>query len=441
MAETEQTVASARVEDYGREEQPSGKLSRKLLGIIIIGIALLMAVGMMLSNMGRGGGEADPKTEQRRASDPNTERESEAFLAELRRQEEEALRRRQEEEARRRLPPGMPRESVETEAVDEPAIRLLERSEPREPDRETILRERAAQSPIIALQGHQGMDSAMTGERQPWELHAQVGDPARGRDPRDQANAMVRRSLQEMQAAGPGPELAAILDGLGRQNPAAGPSRRDRNEEWLQAQRAHHQEPEDDLRVRERFYDRPVLHEGSIIPTILQTAVHSDLPGMVTALVTRDIWDSIHGKTVVIPRGSRIVGEYNSDVMDGQRRLMFAFHRIIFPDGRDVKLGTMAAHDEEGRSGMRGRVNTHFWSNLWRSSLIAAIAIGAERQARPPDNVTIIGGQSQQYGTAASEIFVDLASDTLGRNRNRPPTITIKAGSPFTVMVNNDIVL
>lgn len=437
MAERERIDGSARepvpIEEHEREEEPKGKLSKKLLGIVVIVIALVMAVGMMLSNMKGGGGEPRPDPARQ---DPGVQRDSEAFLAELRRQEEEALRRRQEEEDLRRRPEDPPaRDAGDRPVIRPPSAAGTPPVPSAEQDKAAILRERAAQSRIIAIQG----DRAGPGQAAP----VSVAQTQAFEDPRTRAGEIVRQNLHA--AAQPGVNAAEVAALLGQLRGGGGPvqeaSRRERNEEWIEAQRVRQQDPGHDIRIRERFYDRPVVHEGSIIPAILQTAVNSDLPGMVTAMVTQDVVDSIHGRTVVIPRGSRIVGEYNSDVMQGQRRLLFAFHRIVFPDGRDVVLGSMGGHDEQGRSGMRGRVNTHFFENLWRAGLLAAITIGAERQARPSSgNVVIVGGE-QQYSTAASEILVDLSKQTLNQSRNRPPTITIKAGTPFTVMVNNDIVL
>ncbi|NDU91609.1 MAG: TrbI/VirB10 family protein, partial [Ferrovum sp.] len=108
---------------------------------------------------------------------------------------------------------------------------------------------------------------------------------------------------------------------------------------------------------------RQVL-EGSLIPAVLLTQVNSDLPGMLTAQVTEDIYDSIRGNFLAIPKGSRVIGEYNTRVMPGQERIMAMFHRLILPGGESFNLDDMQAADRAGQSGMKDEVDNRFWTRL-----------------------------------------------------------------------------
>ncbi|ADC73311.1 conjugation TrbI family protein (plasmid) [Thioalkalivibrio sp. K90mix] len=411
-------------------DKPRGKTSKKLAIIIVSAIGSVMALGMMMSNTAdRAGGDAEEGDPL-----PGSSGSGRDFQQEIEEREREALERRRAREEQMRLD----REMAEQEAPQEneregPAIR------PDAPvpggqaqddgltERERVMREQAAQSQIVAIAGQ--------GSR------ASQGEPAEvsERERAQQGAEQMMAGMQERQ------EMAHEAMRQAQQQPPGATggreSRRNPNEEWLE--RSRERDANEMTPVRDRALDRPVVHEGSVIPVVLQTSVNSDLPGMITALTTRDVRDSITGETVVIPRGSRLVGEYNADVAEGQDRLIFAFNRAIFPDGRDIQLGAMQGADGEGRSGMDGDVNTHFWSRLGRAGLIGAITMGAERQAQPA-NVTVIGGSgggSTDGGTKAAEIFAGVAEDSIDRHRDRAPTITIDAGTTMNVMVNSDIVL
>lgn len=181
-----------------------------------------------------------------------------------------------------------------------------------------------------------------------------------------------------------------------------------------------------------------VLHEGSIIPAVLARAVNSDLPGQVELRTTRDVYDSVNARVLVIPRGTRAIGAYNSDVNTGQNRVLVIFHRLIFPDGRTVNLGNAQGADREGASGFSDRVNTHYWKMVGSSALLAAIARVAEGNGNT--NVTI-GGTTDSSSNAPGQIMVDTSKTVLGRYTNLPPTIEIRPGTRVNIVVNKDIIL
>lgn len=189
----------------------------------------------------------------------------------------------------------------------------------------------------------------------------------------------------------------------------------------------------------ERGRSDRVLHEGSIIPAVVARGINSDLPGQVELRTTRDVYDSINAKVLVVPRGTRAIGAYSSDVNAGQNRVLVTFHRLIFPDGRTVHLGNAQGADREGASGFHDKVNTHYWKMVGSSVLLAAIARVAEGGGGST-NVSI-GNTTDTSSSSPGQIMVDTSRTVLGRYTNLPPTIEIRPGTQVNIIVNKDIVL
>jgi type IV secretion system protein VirB10 len=177
--------------------------------------------------------------------------------------------------------------------------------------------------------------------------------------------------------------------------------------------------------------------EGSLIPAVLLTQINSDLPGMLTAQVTEDVYDSIHGNFLAIPKGSRVIGEYSTRVLPGQERIMAMFHRLILPSGESFNLDDMQAADQAGQSGMKDEVDNRFWTRLGGQFMTAGLA----RIISPPEGgVTILGGAGNSLaGDAAGQILVNTAAVGFAGNAALGPVIVIKRGYPFVIMVNRDM--
>lgn len=184
----------------------------------------------------------------------------------------------------------------------------------------------------------------------------------------------------------------------------------------------------------------PLLHQGAIIPAALITEINSDLPGQITAIVRMDVYDSLNGSELLIPKGSRLIGGYNTDVRPGQERVMAAFQRLIRPDGTSVDLAGMGAADAMGQAGVSDQVNTHFWKMFRTSFMIAGVAWLADRNQ--PDTVVVNNTgryDGQTPGQMTGEILSDISTSVLERNRQIPVTLTIRKGHTFNIMVNRDI--
>lgn len=183
------------------------------------------------------------------------------------------------------------------------------------------------------------------------------------------------------------------------------------------------------------------IMEGTLIEATLQTAISSALPGNITGVINRDIFDSVNQNHLLIPRGSRLVGSYESSIAFDQRKLMMSWDRIIFPDGRSMRLPGVPTHDLQGMSGLGGSVNTHFWSIFGQSAMLSLIGAGASVAIAPGGGGSVFAGLSprQTIAMQVAQDFQRVANMVMQRNMNRQPTIEIEAGTPFTIFVLDDI--
>jgi len=180
------------------------------------------------------------------------------------------------------------------------------------------------------------------------------------------------------------------------------------------------------------------LRAGFVVPAILISGINSDLPGQVIGQVSQDVFDTATGKWRLIPRGSRLVGQYSSDVAYGQARVLVAWQRIIFPDGKALDIGAMPGADSAGYSGFNDKVNNHylrvFGSALLMSGVTAGIALSQ------PDELY---GNRMSARSAMSEALGQqlghVTAQMIARNMGIAPTLEIRPGYRFNVVVIKDL--
>ncbi|WP_308814271.1 TrbI/VirB10 family protein [Sphingomonas sp. GV3] len=175
--------------------------------------------------------------------------------------------------------------------------------------------------------------------------------------------------------------------------------------------------------------NRPsVVAQGEILPATLETPVSSSRPGPIRAIVARDV-RSFDGSRVLIPRGSRLVGEYRADPAAGRRRVLATWTRLIRPDGVAIRIDSPAA-DSTGGTGMPGRVDTHFLARFANAALQSALQIGVNVASRPGNGSVIVANSSQ-------------VSNVMGQNlvpgADEPPTVSVPAGAAIGVFVARDL--
>jgi len=182
------------------------------------------------------------------------------------------------------------------------------------------------------------------------------------------------------------------------------------------------------------------LRAGTVIPGLLLTGINSDLPGDLVAQVSRDVYDSHTQRLLLIPKGARLVGTYDNQVAVGEDRLLVAWTRLIFPDGRSLRLPGLALKDVQGQSGAKDQVDTHWRRAFGRALLLSAISAGV--QLSQPQQTSPFGAPSagQVAAGALGQELSNVALEILRRGMDVPPTITIRQAQPFNVFLNGDLV-
>lgn len=178
------------------------------------------------------------------------------------------------------------------------------------------------------------------------------------------------------------------------------------------------------------------LTQGKVIPAVLGRDLNTDLPGEITGCTTIDVYDSLTSDHLLIPRGSCFSGQYSSSIKQGQKRVMFAFSRIVMPNGTSFDLPGFTGADLGGAAGIDGNVNNHFFKMFTSSFLIAVIADRFESRNTAP--TTSIGGTGGAQ-SAAGQVLVDTSKTVLDRHRVIPPTITVEKGTRINVEVTRDM--
>lgn len=178
-----------------------------------------------------------------------------------------------------------------------------------------------------------------------------------------------------------------------------------------------------------------VLQAGSIIQAALITGLRSDLPGQITAQVTANVYDSPTGKLLLIPQGSKLIGEYDSSVSFGQSRVLLAWTRLVLPDGRSLQLEREPGADAGGFAGVQEGVNYH-WGGVARAALLSTVlGIGAQVGGSGDDELlrAVRQGTSDTVNQAGQQI--------VRRQLNVQPTLTVRPGYLVRVIVTHDLVL
>ncbi len=171
-----------------------------------------------------------------------------------------------------------------------------------------------------------------------------------------------------------------------------------------------------------------VVPAGAVIPAVLETAINSDLPGYTRAIVSRDI-RSFDGTTVLIPRGSRLIGQYKSGLASGETRAFIIWNRLIRPDGVSVTLASPST-DDLGQAGMAGRVDTHFAKRFGASILLSVVNGLAGSLNKNTSNTIVIGTSTDAQ---------NVAIEALSNDVKIPPTIKVAPGAPIQVFAARDL--
>jgi type IV secretion system protein VirB10 len=176
---------------------------------------------------------------------------------------------------------------------------------------------------------------------------------------------------------------------------------------------------------------RLMISQGTVIPAVLETGINSDVPGFVRAVVSRDV-RGFDGSTVLVPRGSKLIGQYRSGVATGQSRAFVVWSRLLTPQGVSIDIGSPAV-DAQGQGGVSGETNSHFLKRFGAAILMSVLNAGlsAAVNATNPSRTSIQIGSPQQATSVAGQ--------ALQRDLDTPTTITVPAGTPIRAFVARDL--
>ena len=235
-------------------------------------------------------------------------------------------------------------------------------------------------------------------------------------------------------------KLMAALGGLNGANGQRGAGAQSGNQGFLDVQ----QNKDDNGYLQAAVRPKASNHElfaGSVIPAVLQTGIDSDLPGTITGMVRQTVYDSLNPSVVLIPQGTKVIGAYSSDVAYGQSRVLVAWNRLIFPNGSMIDLNGMIGADGQGESGLSDQVDNHYARIFGSAILMSMLGVGAQLSQPQTGNALTTPSASQQAAGALSQQINTVGTNLLNKNLNIQPTLNIRPGMTFNVLVNRTMIL
>lgn len=179
-----------------------------------------------------------------------------------------------------------------------------------------------------------------------------------------------------------------------------------------------------------------VVQAGAVIAAALITGLRSDLPGQVTAQVTEHVYDGPTGRTLLIPQGSRLIGQYDAQVSFGQSRALLVWTRLIMPNGRSIVLERQPGVDAAGFAGVEDGVDNH-WGQIFRAAAISTLlAVGTEAGAGDEESELV-----RAIRQGSSDSISQTGRQLVGRSLDVQPTLTVRPGFPVRVILTRDLVL
>ncbi|MCG7505324.1 TrbI/VirB10 family protein [Mesorhizobium retamae] len=221
------------------------------------------------------------------------------------------------------------------------------------------------------------------------------------------------------------------LAGLGLPGQQGAPTAQDRQAAFLNAAVDRRTVAADRVMAPASPY---VLQAGAVISAALITGIRSDLPGQITAQVTEHIYDSPTGRVLLVPQGTRIIGQYSNDVGFGQRRVLLVWNRLILPNGRSIVLERQPGADTQGYAGLEDGVDYHWWDLAKAAGLSTLLAVGAELAVDDEDRLV------RAIRDGAQDTINDAGQQIIRRQLQVAPTLTIRPGFPVRVIVTRDLV-
>ena len=191
---------------------------------------------------------------------------------------------------------------------------------------------------------------------------------------------------------------------------------------------------------REAPISPDVLRAGSVIPAVMETGIDSDLPGQILARVASNVYSTPDGSQVLVPQGAELIGTYDDQVSNGQSRVLVVWNRIIYPDGSSLDIDSMPGASPSGYAGFHDQVNNHYFRIFGDALLMSVFSAGvqlSQPQASPNSTYSsqqvVAGSLGQQLGQTGQNL--------INRDISIAPTLKIRQGYKFDVMITRDLVI
>lgn len=168
---------------------------------------------------------------------------------------------------------------------------------------------------------------------------------------------------------------------------------------------------------------KTTVTQGTLIPAVLETAIDTDVPGYVRAVVSADV-RSFDGSRVLVPRSSRLIGQYKSGLQAGQKRAYVIWTRLIRPDGVSVNIASPAVAFS-GETGLGGKVDNHFFERFGSAMLLSVVG-----------GLSAIGGNA---GVVIASGGQSAAAAAVGQTAQIGPTVRVRQGEPIRVFTARDL--
>ena len=192
-------------------------------------------------------------------------------------------------------------------------------------------------------------------------------------------------------------------------------------------------------RVVRRDASSLALHAGTVIPAALVTGMNSELPGTVVAQTTRNVYDSRTQRDVLIPAGTRLVGEYDDQIAYGQNRALVAWSQMIFPDGTTVELPGLPGTDLQGNAGFADRVDRHYGRIVGSALLLATVGAGVELASPRNGGFSAVPSPQEVASRQIALEVARVATEVVRRGLDVQPTIRIAPGYRFYVLLAREL--
>lgn len=273
------------------------------------------------------------------------------------------------------------------------------------PEEQAMMQEaEAARTSAILYDGARTYDASASGAQSPQE--AAAIQQAQGGQPMQPTNAAMSGGGSQ-----PVTQRAAFMDG-----------------------------PRNELYLTQPIVEpvgRYEVKSPTMIPLVLTTAINSDLPGPVSARITSNIYDSATGKYLLIPRGSIVEGQYDSDISYGESRILIRWDELTLPNGDSILLEGMPATDPQGRAGLDADVNRH----LFRLGVATVISGGFSVLGQLATDDSEEGSIGDDVGDAVAQEAARVGGRVVDRELQVQPTLTAELGTRLHLVVNRDILL